>query len=87
MEKYFKNIEGDYLVAISTSTGNEEITKEEYENILSIIRSCPIPEPGSMYKLRADLSWELCDAPPVDEDTDAMIEDYLAALAELGVIV
>ena len=85
MEKYFKNIEGDYLASISTGTGEEEITKEEYENILSVIRSRPTPEEGYDYKLRTDLTWELVEAPPVEDHDEATETDYLEALAELGV--
>lgn len=68
MENYFKNIEGDYLTSISTGTGDEEITKEEYENILSIIRTRPTPEKGYDYKLKTDLTWELVEAPVVEEE-------------------
>lgn len=77
MKKYFKNIEGDYLVSISTGTGSEEITQEEYENILAIIRSCPTPDKGNVYKLRADMTWELCEAPPADEDPDIPADEAL----------
>lgn len=70
MEKYFKNIEGDHLTSISTGTGGEEITKEEYENILSVVRNCPTADVGKVYKLRTDLTWELVEAPaePVDDE-------------------
>ena len=85
METYFKNIEGDYIVAVSTGAGNEEITKEEYENILSVVHNRPTPEEGYDYKLRTDLTWELVEVPVEEEDPEATEEDYLEALAELGV--
>lgn len=85
MKKYFKNIEGEYIVSIGTGAGNEEITKEEYENILSVVRNRPTPEEGYDYKLRTDLTWELVEAPAVEDDTEATEADYLDALAELGV--
>lgn len=84
--KYFKNIEDGYIASISTSSGGEEITKEEYDHILSVIRSCPTADPGYMYRLKPDLTWELAEAPVIEEDeAEATEADYLAALAELGV--
>ena len=77
MEKYFKNIEGGHLVSISTGTGDEEITKEEYENILSIIHNCPVAEAGHCYKLRTDLTWELVEAPVVEDDFEISAEEAL----------
>lgn len=86
--RYYKKIEGDYLLAIGTGAGGEEISQEEYETILAVINSRPNAEPGYTYKLRTDLTWELCEVPPVpEEDMEATEEDYLSALAELGVSV
>lgn len=87
MEKYYKNIDGDHITAIGTGIGDVEITKEEYEAILEIIRSRPIPEVGYDYKLKTDLTWELVEAPVPEEDPEATEADYLEALAELGVSV
>lgn len=83
--RYYKNIEDTYILAIGTGVGGEEITQEEYENILSIIRTRPIAETGYAYRLRTDLTWELVEAPVVEEDAEATEADYLSALAELGV--
>lgn len=77
MEKYYKNIEGDHITAIGTGIGDVEITKDEYEAILEIIRSRPAPEPGNMYLLRADLTWELTEAPAVDDDPDITADEAL----------
>lgn len=88
MIRYNKQIEDGYLTAIGTGAGGEEITKEEYDEILSVIRSCPADEAGYMYRLRADLTWELTQAPMIEEDdAEATEEDYIAALEELGVTV
>ena len=88
MEKYYKLIEDDYIVLISIGCGEDEITHKEYETILSVIENRPIDAPGYVYKLRTDLTWELCEVPPVpEEDMEATEEDYLDALAELGVTV
>lgn len=83
--RYYKNIEDTYILAIGTGVGGEEITQEEYENILSVIRNRPIAETGYVYRLRTDLTWELAEAPVVEDDAEATEADYLEALAELGV--
>lgn len=75
--RYYKNIDGDYLASIGTGTGGEEITQEEYESILSIIHNRPTPEPGNMYLLRTDLTWELTEAPAVDDDPDITADEAL----------
>lgn len=83
MKKYYKNIEGDYITAIGTGIGDVEITQEEYEHILSIIRSRPAAEPCFMYKLRTDLTWELVEAP--EEPVSDEISDQEALDIILGV--
>jgi len=83
--RYYKNIEDTYILAIGTGAGGEEITQEEYENILSVIRNRPTAETGYAYRLRTDLTWELAEAPVTEDDVEATEADYLSALAELAV--
>jgi hypothetical protein len=85
--KYYKSTEDDYIALIGTDIGGEEISQEEYENILATIHNRPIAEPGYTYKLRTDLTWELCEVPVVEDDAEATEEDFLTALEELGVSV
>ncbi len=88
MEQYFKIVEEGYISLVGTGSSDNEITREEYETILSVINNRPAAQPGYTYKLRTDLTWELCESPIVaEEDMEATEEDYLAALAELGVTV
>lgn len=87
MKTYFKNIENGYIGAIGTGSGGEEITQEEYENILSVIRNRPTPETGYDYRLKTDLTWETVELPAVEDDAETTEADYLEALAELGVTV
>lgn len=69
MEKYFKNIEEKYIASVSTGCGDEEITQQEYENIMDIIRNQrPESQVGIDYKLRTDLSWELVEVEVIQED-------------------
>jgi hypothetical protein len=82
MDKYFKIIEDGYISLVGTGGGDGEISQEEYETILSVIHDRPTAEPGYDYKLRTDLTWELCEVPVVEAEEGATEEDYLAALAE-----
>lgn len=68
MNKYFKNFDGDYIFSVGTGTGDAEITKEEYETILSVIKNRQKAESGFDNKLRKDMTWELVELPPVSED-------------------
>lgn len=80
--RYCKTIEDGYLTAIGTGPGGEEITQEEYDHILAIIRSCPAAEAGYMYRLKANLTWELVPAP--QEVADPEISDSEALDIILG---
>ena len=67
----FKNIEGDYLIALSTGAGEAEISEQEYNSILDIIHNAPAAPDGFVYKLRADtLEWELVELPPAPEPSE-----------------
>lgn len=55
--KYYKNIENDYIVSISTQQGQIEITRDEYEGILFLVKIAPREE-GFVYKLKENLSWD-----------------------------
>lgn len=68
--EYFKNTDGDYLASISTGAGMEQITKEEYDHILSVVRSAPKAEKGYQYRLKTDLTWELVEHPPLPDDVE-----------------
>ena len=55
---YFKHIEDNIILGIGKSEmileGFTEITKEEYENILSVIQNKPEDTETIIYKLHAD---------------------------------
>ena len=73
--KYFKNIENGYIVSVSTAHGQIEINKEEYENILQVIKTIPQTEQGFEYRLKDDLSWELYFLPIEEEISEENIEN------------
>lgn len=83
--RYYKVIENNYIHVIGTGAGGEEITEAEYNEILSIIHNKPTAPDGFGYRLTKELEWELYELPPVEEETEATEEDFLSALAELGV--
>lgn len=56
---YYLNSRDGYIISISTNSGATEITKEEYENILALIKNKPMCEEGYEYMLKTDLTWEL----------------------------
>lgn len=80
---FFKNIDGDYIVSLSTGFGQTAITEAEYSELLSRIRSAPKAPQGYGYKLRADsLDWELAEEPaePEPEEEELSSEEALEIL-------
>lgn len=71
--RYAKHISDEYIVGVGTGNGGTEITREEYDEILTIIAEQPTPREGFGYLLRTDLTWEEYELPPV-EDPDPVEE-------------
>lgn len=78
--RYYKNVETDHITAIGIGPGGTEITQEEYNNIMSIIRNRPVPEEGCDYKLKIDLTWELYKLPPEPADPDITSDEALSII-------
>lgn len=78
----YKIIDGEYIIAIGTgAAGGIEISETEYNDILSVINSCPNEE-GKDYKLRSDLAWESFDAPELEEDPSDEVS-YAEIISEI----
>lgn len=79
--RYYKQILDDYILAIGKGYGGDEISEAEYNEIMSVIRSCP-NEAGKGYRLRTDLTWEEHDLPPVvvSDDDELSAEEALNIL-------
>lgn len=79
--RYFKSTTDDGIILTigkgELPTG-EEITRSEYEEIMSAIQSCPHRE-GYGYRLKTDLTWEEYELPPLPEE-DPDPEEALAIL-------
>lgn len=84
--RYNKTVQNDYIVSIGTGDGGEEITREEYEATLAVIKNAPKPTDGLAYRLRADLTWEEYEQPPIEEpetpEAEPTTEEMLAAIKE-----
>lgn len=66
--KYYKTINGGYILSIGTGVGGEEITESEYNEILSEIRNKPTARDGYDYQLKTDLTWEEYAMPPIEPE-------------------
>lgn len=82
--RYYKLIENGYIVGIGKGAGGVEISKEEYDEILAVIRTKPAAESGHDYWLREDLTWELVEVPeagPTDEEISG--DEFLVMVEEV----
>lgn len=68
--RYYKIVEDGYITSIGTGIGGSEITSEEYDELMTVIRSCPNEE-GKEYRLKADLTWESYDVEPAEDEPTA----------------
>lgn len=64
---YRKNTENGYIISLLKGDVGGNITEEEYNEILSVIRTKPTAPEGFDYRLREDLSWELFEMPVIDD--------------------
>ena len=83
--RYYKNLENGYILAVGTGSGYTEITAEEYAQIMAVIDARPTPPEGKDYRLTESLAWEEYDRPIAEDDEEATEEDFLEALADMGV--
>lgn len=63
----YKILDNNYILAIGTGKGGEEITESRYNEILSILRNRPTAPDGFAYRLTKELEWELYELPPMEE--------------------
>ena len=78
--KFNKTITDNRITSVNIDSGGIEITEAEYNEILDLIRNKPIAPDGYDYRLKADLTWELVELPPIPED------DELTAVEALEII-
>lgn len=72
--RFYIQKDEEYIYGIGTGESGEEITEEEYNGLMTIIRNRPVRE-GYGYKLKTDLTWEEYETQPDPDDPTA--EDIL----------
>lgn len=77
--RYYKIVSDGYFVSIGTGNGGTEITEQEYNEIMTVIRNAPQETDTIGYMLKADLTWEAYEKEPVVVD-DTTAEEVLAIL-------
>ena len=82
--RYYKLIEDGYFLGVGIGDVGIEITKEEHDRLIEVILNHPEVEENCGYRLRADLTWELIEYAP-EENEEATEEDYRNSLESLGV--
>ena len=82
MTRYYKQTDGMYILTVGVGVGGIEISVDEYREILSVIQNRPIAEDKG-YRLKADLTWEEYDLPPVvvSDDDELSAEEALDILS------
>lgn len=65
---FFQTLDNGYISGIGTGNGGEEITEQEYAEILAVIRNKPTPRDGYGYRLKTDLTWEEYALPPIEPE-------------------
>ena len=61
---YQKNIdENGYIVSIVKGVENGNITEQEYNQIVAVLKKKPTAPEGYEYRLRDNLTWELYEMP------------------------
>jgi hypothetical protein len=66
--RYYKHIENGYILSVGTGSGYTEITAEEYDHIMSVIKDRPTPPAGMGYHLTTELEWELYERPIIEDE-------------------
>ncbi len=66
--RYYKHIENGYILSVGTGSGYTEITAEEYDRIMSVIKDRPMPPAGMGYHLTTELEWELYERPIIEDE-------------------
>ena len=78
--RHYKRIENEYIIMIGTGCGDTEISKTEYEEIMSVFMTKPTPPEGYDYRLREDLTWEEYQLPIIDPAEEEISDEEALAI-------
>ena len=78
--RHYKQISDEYILSIGTGNGFEEITEDEYNEILTVIHNKPPRTDTTDYRLRENLTWEAYPVDPPDPDPDIDDAELLGIL-------
>lgn len=83
---YYKNVNDGFIDSIQETEAvinfDGKIEKAEYNEIVSAFESAPSAPEGFVYRLKTDLTWELCELPPDPEPTNEINAEELLSLLE-----
>lgn len=84
---FYKNVVDGYIQFVGASSGEiaNQITEDEYNEILAVIQNKPPATETTDYRLREDLTWEEYPVDPPDPDpeiSDAELLNILIGGAE-----
>ena len=71
---FYKYINYKFIIGVGTGFGGEEISEQEYNNILEKINNRPEAPEGYSYRLTTAMEWELCEVPKIEPTTEEIIE-------------
>lgn len=70
---FYKYISDKFIIGVGTGSGGEEITEQEYNNILDKINNRPEAPEGYSYRLTTAMEWEFCETPKIEPTTEEEI--------------
>lgn len=56
--RYYKKLNGEYIVLVGKGLGGVEVSESEYSEILEVISTKPPCTNTTDYRLKSDLTWE-----------------------------
>lgn len=77
--RYYKKVSDGYIQAIGTGYGGEEISKVEYDAIMSILKAVEHSHDKG-YRLKEDLTWEEYELPQLEETEEISEAEALEIL-------
>lgn len=78
--RYYKIINNGYIEGVGIGCGGNEISKEEYINLLSMIKYPPEADEGCYFKLKEDLTREQHVIPVITDENDEISGDELMTI-------